>query len=146
MELIKGCKNYFPPTFNSFHTWQQPCESRVRYDVGGTKYGEVRSRLPPKSDLTIRVTPLKNHSILQYNASLASKFSSPAARLKGLRLGASPESATLAVTIIPVSPAVGVKTPGSARLRPPPPVGVRYDTGGAKYGGSMCHRFGPGSL
>ena len=42
------------------------------------------------------------------------KFSSPAARFKGLRLGASPESATLAVTIIPVSLAVsGSGYPGS---------------------------------
>ena len=40
MEQIKGCKDYFPPIYNSFHTWQQPCESRVRYDVGGTMYGE----------------------------------------------------------------------------------------------------------
>ena len=58
--------------------------------------------------------PLKN----QYNGTLVPKFifSSPAARWKGLRLGASPEPATLAVTIIPVSPAVGVGTPGRARF------------------------------
>ena len=58
---------------------------------------------PTILDLMAKAHPLKKHSKLQYNGSLGPKFSSPAARFKGLRLGASPESATLAVTIIPVT-------------------------------------------
>ena len=54
---------------------------------------------------------------IQVKWHLSTKFSSPAARLKGLRLGdmlANPKSATLTVSIVPVDPANGVAIPGES--------------------------------
>ena len=48
--LQKSC---IPPILTLFAPGNSPCESRVRYDVGGTKYGEVWGRFAPKLDLTI---------------------------------------------------------------------------------------------
>ena len=75
---------------------------------------------------------------------MAPKFSSPAARLKGLRLWASPESATLAVTIIPVGPAGELLPRASRARRCVSPAAVHSDSrsrGSAPCRPQQPHRF-----
>ena len=78
-------------------------------------------------DLTSTAQPLKSHLNFKENGILGQNF----LRLRRAKRGFawetvpdSPESATLAVTIIPVSPAVGVRTGAHnelwAELRVPP--------------------------
>ena len=73
--------------------------------------------------LTTMAHPLKNHSKIEETGLWAQICPRLRRAKRGFALRSvphSPESATLAVTIIPVTPAVGVKTRGKRHYHKPP--------------------------
>ena len=96
MELMKGCNRTI---FHLFSPLFHLETAQLRYYVGGTKYGEVGGLFAPKLDLTITGSSSKSLDFaVKWLFWLKIFFACGALK------GATPESATLAVTIIPVTP------------------------------------------
>ena len=105
MELMKGCNRTI---FHLFSPLFHLETAQLRYYVGGTKYGEVGGLFAPKLDLTITGSSSKSLDFaVKWLFWLKIFFACGALK------GATPESATLAVTIIPVTPDHRSKPGGS---------------------------------